>query len=42
MFKYDMYKNKHKQQEMQARIFTRTNTEDRRQGHHNTVGPSNQ
>ena len=39
MFKYDMYKDKHKQQERQTRIFSRTNTEDRRQGHHNSLEP---
>ena len=39
MFKYDMYKDKLKQQETQTRIFTRTNTEDRRQIHHNSLEP---
>ena len=37
MFKYDMYKDKDKQQKTQTRISTRTNTEDRRQGHHNSL-----
>ena len=39
MFKYDMYKDKHKQQKTQTRTFTRGNTEDRRQGHHNSLEP---
>ena len=39
MFKYDMYKDKHKQQETQTRILTRTNTEDRRQGHLKSLEP---
>ena len=35
------YKNKHKQQQTQTRTFTNkhTYTEDRRQGHHNSLEP---